>query len=113
MAKNSKAKEYIAIWVDGELYRCDEWPQRSCSEILVRGPFPNGCFYPSGAPVILRDHRNLHTAFKIIRKLHGAEGMATDPKKSTKNWKTDPDELADWEPFYVAWHKKKYGEESI
>ncbi len=107
----AKAKEYLFIRVNGEHYRTEEYPYKYCSEIIVRGPFtsygkPSAVFKQNGQPVF---KHGMETAFKVRYNLDGAEGMAIDPTKGKKNWPTDPAALADWEPFFEAWHQKKFG----
>lgn len=104
---SKKCKQYLCITVDGKRYRTEEYPYRSCSEILVRGPFQGAVFHQNGRPVF---RKGIISAFKIQNRLDGAIGMATNKEKSKKNWPTDPKSLKDWEPFYSAWHYKKFGE---
>lgn len=105
-----KATDMRYIVVDGKRYRTEEYSYRSCSEVLVRGPFAGAVFHQDGRPVF---RRGICSAFKIKKNLSGAEGMPINPNKSKKNWPTDPETLEDWEPFFEAWHKKKFGEESL
>ena len=107
------ASGYTFIIVDGEHYRGDEWSYKTCSEIIVRGPFrsrgkPSPVFKRDGRPEFFR---GMETAFKVQKSLDGYIAMAVNPRKSKKNWPTDPAELTDWEPFAEAWMAKKRGEE--
>ena len=97
----SKARSMLLIMVDGKAYRAEEYAYRSCSEVIVRGPFPDGrAFRDDGRPVFFR---GLATAFKTV----GEKCMSTNGSKSTKSWITDPKKLADWEPFAEAYARRR------
>lgn len=85
-------KSMKAVKVDGEWYRAETYGYRSCDEVLIRGPFPEGVFHPNGKPVFMR---GCCAAFKVVGKV----ARATNRNRSKK---MQGEATLDWRPFAEA-----------
>ena len=91
-----RCSEYTAIKVDGKWYRAERYDYRSCSEVLIRGDFPNGVFHPDGRPVFKKGHI---TAFKLVN----SKPQPINRNRSKKTHEGDPDSCDNWVPFWEAY----------
>ena len=88
------------IIVDGKAWRAEEYIEKTCTEVVIRGPWATAqtAWKPNGQPRWFTGH---YTAFKVV----GSKAMDVNLKKSRK-WKRgdpDPENMPDWKPFYEAW----------
>lgn len=87
--KTTVSKYKAVTGVDERLYRAEWRPQRTCTEVGIRGPFNGSVFKANGTPKYIVGYR---TAFKVV----GGKAMATD---STKSKKHESEMDLDWKHF--------------
>ena len=81
--------EMRQIIVDGKVWRGERYPNRSCSEWLIRGPFAGGtCWKPGGGPKFVKKHV---AAFKVVGKVaRKTNRRFSKRQKERRRWIGDP-----------------------